>query len=148
MHMTFTKGTGKYDRLEIVRPAGKPEHIECPKQGIIPHEMVHFAVEHTLQARGFLHRIKEGEAARFRMTAEDQTDGVERLVEVIQADQWSGGGAAPAEILDLYRTTCSARNCSVLPVDAEAILAIRGEVERLGARWSSVPVGGSLHLEL
>lgn len=52
MDLVFTKGVGKFDRLEVVRPGMQPEVIECPKQGIIPHDMVHFAVEHTLLARG------------------------------------------------------------------------------------------------
>lgn len=48
--------------------------------------MVHYAVEHTLSARGFLGRVRDGEAASFRMVGEPDSDGVERLVEVIQGD--------------------------------------------------------------
>ncbi|PPU04588.1 hypothetical protein XacyCFBP1159_22365 [Xanthomonas arboricola pv. corylina] len=47
------------------RNVGKPqirdgllaESIDCPKQGIIPHDMVHYAVESTLHKRGFICRV-------------------------------------------------------------------------------------------
>ena len=43
MTMIFTRRDGKYDLLEIIRADGGIERIDCPKQGIIPHDMVHFA---------------------------------------------------------------------------------------------------------
>ncbi len=45
MKLGFTKGSGKFDRLDIVAADGPRAPIDCPKQGIIPHDMVHFAVE-------------------------------------------------------------------------------------------------------
>ena len=148
MQLIFTKRAGKYDRLEIRRPAGAAETIDCPKQGILPHDMVHYAVERTLQARGFLTRVKEGEAAELTMLAEDHSDGVERLVEVIQADQWSGAGSGTEDLLALYQVSCSARGCTPLPVGPEAIHAIRAEIASLGERWDAVAVGGTLELVL
>lgn len=148
MKLVFTKGPGKWDRLEISRPGRAPEQIECPKQGIIPHDMVHYAVEHTLDLRGFLRRVGDGEAATFQMQAEAQSDAVERLVEVIQGDQWSGGQSAPTEMLALYQLTCEARQCPALALDEAAILAIRAEIARLSAAWSAVPVGQSLSLQM
>lgn len=91
----FTKGPGKYDFMDVVRDGAPAERVDCPKQRIIPHDMVHYAVEHTLQTRGFLGRVKEGEAAGFRMQPEATSDGIERLVEVIQGDAWSGGRHRP-----------------------------------------------------
>src|SRR4051812_44960643 len=107
-----------------VTRAGVSETIACPKQGIIPHDMVHFAVECTLEKRGFLSRVREGEPVAFQMAAEPESDGVERLVEVIQADAWSGSNASPEDILDLYQVTCLARECPTLPIAAEDIIAI------------------------
>jgi hypothetical protein len=148
MKLVFTKGPGKYDRMEVFREDSEPECVECPKQRIIPHDMVHYAVEHSLQARGFLGRVKSGEAAGFQMKPEAQSDSVERLVEVFQGDEWSGGGSSAAEILDMYRVTCSARECPALPLDEDAVQAVRSEIASLSIRWQSVPVGGTLHLEL
>ena len=52
MEIRFTKGSGKYDEMRVTRH-GASETIACPKQRIIPHDMVHFAVEATLQNEAF-----------------------------------------------------------------------------------------------
>lgn len=95
----------------LIQRGDASESIDCPKQRIISHDMAHYAVESTLHKRRFLIRVCDGEAATFQMTAESECDGVERLVEVMQGDAWSGSGSAPADLLDLYRVTCSARQC-------------------------------------
>ena len=148
MDIVFTKGSGKYDRMDVLRADGVVERTDCPKQGIIPHDMVHYAVESTLERRGFLTRVRDGENATFRMQAEAESDGVERLVEVIQGDAWSGGASPASEMLDLYRVTCSARACPVLEVDAGDIEAIRRCMADLDAQWKALSVGGSLRLAM
>lgn len=148
MQLRFTKGAGKTDAMEAIRADGSIDRIDCPKQGIIPHDMVHFAVEDVLGVRGFIGRVAAGEAASFRMEAEAQSDGVERLVEVMQGDGWSGGATPPAEMIDLYRVTCDARGCPMLPVDAAEIVAIRERITDLTQTWAAVPVGGVMELGL
>lgn len=146
MELVFTKGAHKHDRLEVRRADGDVEVIECPKQRIIPHDMVHYAVEHTLARRGFLGRVREGERAMFTMQPEAESDAVERLVEVFQGDGWSGGQSPAAEMMDLYRVTCDARGCPMLPVTADVIDAVRARIAELDAQWQALPVGGSLRL--
>lgn len=146
MKLVFTKGTGKFDRMEVVRDGQPSELVDCPKQGIIPHDMVHYAVEHTLDARGFLTRVMDGEAAVFQMQAEAQSDAVERLVEVFQCDGWSGGASPPSDLIAMYRVTCQARSCPMLDVDEAAIAQVRAVIADLTARWTTVPVGGVLEL--
>jgi hypothetical protein len=148
MRIVFTKGSGKYDSMEVFRQGRNPERVECPKQRIIPHDMVHYAVEHSLQTRGFLGRVKEGEAAGFEMKSETQSDSVERLVEVFQGDEWSGGTSSGADVIDMYRVTCLARGCPALAIDEAAIQAVRSTIASLSARWQAVPIGGTLRLEL
>jgi len=148
MQLIFTKGSGKFDRMEVVRGDGAVEAIDCPKQRIIPHDMVHYAVEATLARRGFLARVREGARADFRMQPEAESDGVERLVEVIQGDAWSGGGSDAADMLDLYRVTCTERDCPMLPVTAADIDAIRARVAGLSAQWDALPIGQSLALSM
>lgn len=142
----FTKGGGKEDRLEIVRDGQVTEMVTCPKQGIIPHDMVHYAVEDVLDRRGFLTRVAHGEAAEFRMEADDESDGVERLVEVFQGDGWSGGTTSPDAMIDLYRVTCEARACTPLPVDPATIEAVRSRIADLTDQWAAVAVGDVLTL--
>jgi hypothetical protein len=147
VELTFTKGAGKYDQMRVVR-RGVAETIDCPKQRIIPHDMVHFAVEHTLKKRGFLGRVRDGELANFQMEPEPQSDGVERLVEVFQGDAWSGGNASPDEMLELYQVTCVARECLPLPLKAEDIVLVRENIRELDAKWQSLAVGESISLRL
>lgn len=147
MRISFTKGSGKYDQMSVLRD-GVKEVIDCPKQRIIPHDMVHYAVESTLHKRGFLGRVRDGEAAGFQMTADSESDGVERLVEVFQGDAWSGGNSSPADMIALYHLTCRARQCPPLPVGPEDILAVGNHIARLDRQWQALPVGQSMTLEL
>jgi hypothetical protein len=148
MKLVFTKGSGKFDLMEVFRTGAPPERVDCPKQGIIPHDMVHYAVEHTLKTRGFLGRVKAGETAGFQMQAEGPSDSVERLVEVFQGDAWSGADSSASEIIALYRVTCDARDCQPLPLDEISIQAVRAAIAELTRRWLAIPVGGSLELAL
>lgn len=84
MRLIFIKGAGKMDRMEMIHADRAPEFLDCPKQRIIPHDMIHYAVETVLDARGFIGRVAAGEAAALTMGAEPESDGVERLVEAIQ----------------------------------------------------------------
>jgi hypothetical protein len=148
MELAFTKGSQKHDQLLIRRRGQADERIECPKQRIIPHDMVHYAVEIALRRRGFLARVRDGEQASFRMQSEAESDGVERLVEVIQGDAWSGAASTTVELIDLYQITCSARECPPLAVADADIDAIRDRIADLTVRWQGLAVGQSLTLEM
>src|SRR3569832_2688319 len=100
--------------------------------------MVHYAVESTLEQRGFLSRVRAGEAANFQLHAEPESDGVERLVEVFQGDAWSGGSSPPEDMLELYQVTCRARQCPPLPVAADDILAVRSVIAELDRQWQAL----------
>lgn len=147
MDLVFTKRAGKSDTLALTRH-GRTERIDCPKQRIIPHDMVHYAVEKLLDARGFLGRVAGGEAAALTMAGSPESDGVERLVEVFQGDGWSGGTAPPEELIALYRVTCAARGCPPLDIDPAVVDAIRGRIRSLTSEWDALPIGGSLHLAM
>ena len=147
MRLSFVKRSGKYDQM-LVHRGDSVEAVDCPKQRIIPHDMVHYAVESTLHKRGFLGRIRDGEDAEFKMSSEFESDGVERLVEVFQADAWSGGTSSPSDMLGLYQVTCSARKCPPLQVTSEDMLAVRARIMELEQQWKALPIGQTLSVEL
>ena len=147
MELVFTKGAEKYDKLEVARATGI-ESIACPKQRIIPHDMVHYAVELVLQKRGFVTRVRDGEPASFNMAPSAESDAVERLVEVFQGDAWSGGRTPACEMIELYAVTCTVRKCMPLRVSESEVDAVRKEMQRLTVLWEAVPVGQSLSLSL
>ncbi len=149
MKLNFTKGSGKFDRLDIVTSAGARPPIQCPKQGIIPHDMVHFAVEAEAAATGFLGNIAAGGDSGFTAATDDaHARSVERLVETVQAEAWSGAPVDDDYFIDLYRVTCNARGDVPLAIDAATLAGIRSRLASLTAAWAAVPVGGRLELSL
>ena len=149
MKLTFTKGSGKYDRLEIVTDAGPVAPIDCPKQGIIPHDMVHFAVESEVVTLGFLGGIAAGGDAGYTAGVDDPHHrAIERLVETVQAEAWSGQPYADDDFISLYLVTCEARGDAPLALDGAILRAIRARLVALGTAWGKVPVGGSMQLVL
>lgn len=148
MRLVFTKGRGKYDRLELHRADGSTESIDCPKQGIIPHDMVHFAVEAEVAGAGFLGNVAAGGAADFGAADDPHARAVERLVETVQAEAWAGAPTPDDAFIDLYRLTCAARGDRPLDVDGATLTAIRTRLATLTAQWQEVAVGGTLALSL
>jgi hypothetical protein len=149
MQLTFTKGRGKFDRLDIVTDIGAQPPIACPKQGIIPHDMVHFAVESQVATLGFLGGIAAGGGTGFTAGADDPHHrAVERLVETVQAEAWSGKPVADDDFVALYRVTCDAHGDTSLALDPATISAVRTRIADLTERWAAVPVGGTLVLSL
>ena len=136
--------TGKYDRLVVERD-GRTEEVPCPKIGGIPHDMVHFAVENVMRLRGYLRKVAAGEALSLRMKADVESDQMERLVEVMQADA-NSGFPAPADLIAMYRVTCEARGVVPFDVTSTDIAATRAEMRRLEKLWDATAPGSTLAL--
>jgi|SRR5579871_99819 len=135
---------GKYDRLRVARDGGT-EEIDCPKIGGIPHDMVHFAVESVMAREGYMRRVAAGERLAFRMPATIESDQMERLVEVMQADRLSQFPDAK-DMIAMYRVTCEARGIRPFALAASDIAALRAEMARLARLWEATPPGGTLAL--
>lgn len=147
MRLTFTKRDGKYDDLLIERPAAPSEKIRCPKQGIIPHDMVHYAVEISLAHRGFLGMVADGEAAGFATAGGDPEESIERLVECFQAEMW-GGRVKAEDLLATYELACEARAHPAASVSVSDVETIRATLDDLTSKWAEVPLNASLTVEL
>lgn len=144
MELIFTKRGGKYDDLILRRAGAADETIACPKQGIIPHDMVHYAVESMLAPQsGFLSLVRDGQSADDATRGGDGEEAIERLVEAFQAELW--GGRVPAlELIATYEHACAARGHAASPVTTEAVEAIRARLDDLTTRWSAVAVNEAL----
>lgn len=145
MDLLFVKRSGKFDELNIIRERGEPESISCAKQCIIPHEMVHYAVESILAYRGFLSLVKDGEPATFATIGGDSEEAIERLVETFQAEMWSGRVSA-INLIATYEHACEARGHNVLAISHDDVDAIRNRLDELSRRWSAVAVNEPLKL--
>jgi hypothetical protein len=147
--LSFTKGSGKYDRLDIVADDGPRPTIDCPKQGIIPHDMVHWAVEAEVAAAGFLRLIaRGGDSGQRAALGIAPAESVERLVEMFQGEGWSATVLPDDEFIALYAVTCEDRGDTPLPITGPLLTAIRARIAGVTAQWAAVPVGGQLVLEL
>jgi hypothetical protein len=145
MRLTFTKRDGKYDDLSIERE-GSVDTIQCPKQGIIPHDMVHYAVESVLTHSGFLSLVAGGQVASFTTSGGDAEEAVERLVENFQAEMW-GGRVSAEDLLESYEHACEARGHSAAKVSVVDVDAVRSRLDDLTRKWAAVPLNGSLTVE-
>ncbi|MBL8774159.1 MAG: hypothetical protein JNK30_22415, partial [Phenylobacterium sp.] len=131
--------------LVVERDGRAPEAVACPKQGILPHDMVHYAVESILAGRGFLSLVADGQSPGVAVDGDATSEAIERLVETVQAEMW--GGRVPAEeLLAVYAHACEARDHAAVPVSPSDVALIRARIDELSARWSAVPVGGALSL--
>jgi plasmid stabilization system protein ParE len=129
-----------------------------PRQGTLPHDLVHYVVESGLGwPHGFLAQVAAGRdlssLAEYlhdpnNREATDQAIQVEALVESLQAQLWSG--AFDREMfMEGLRGACSVRGRDVpdlTGIDLEQVLYRRAL--ELGARWQQVPFYGSLEVEL
>jgi len=146
MRLVFTKRAGRNDELAIHGPDGAPQVISCPKQGIIPHDLVHYAVESVLHHRGFLSLVADGRTLAFTTTGGESEETAERLVEVFQAEMW-GSRVADADLLDTYVHACACRGHSAFPLAIAEVSAIRARLDDLTSRWERVRLNGSLSLD-
>jgi hypothetical protein len=148
----------KYDTLRCVRRDGSEAVSQLPRQGILPHDLVHFVVESELGWRnGFLGLVAAGADIASLLDylhdphnreAADQATHVEALVESLQAQLWSGAFDA-AQFAEGLKGACEARGRSVpdlAGVDVEH--ALYNRAIELNERWQQVPFYGSLELDM
>ncbi|MCU6453514.1 hypothetical protein LPN01_05435 [Sphingomonas sp. A2-49] len=143
MLLTFTKRDGKFDDLRVERDGLPSETVQCPKQGILPHDMIHYAVESTVTHKGFLSLLREGRPVAFTTSGGPMEAAVERLVETFQAEMW-GGRVPAADLIAVYEHACGTDGPLVAPIAPAEVEAIRQTIDELTHAWSDLPVGQSL----
>jgi hypothetical protein len=146
----------KADRLRFVRADGTQTQAAMPRQGTLPHDLVHYVVESALRFRhGFLGMIAAGAEAGFVMQAvHDRTSaapGVEAIqaeavVEALQTQLWARAFDAEA-FLEGATSASAARGKP--PFDFAGIdprIVLYDAALALLGRWNAVPLHGSLEL--
>jgi hypothetical protein len=108
----------KYDRLRYVRMDGSETASSMPRQGTLPHDLVHYVVESALSLRhGFLSLVAAGADASLVIQAmhdkanpsvETEVAQVESIVEALQTQLWSGRFVR-ADFDEGVRSACAAR---------------------------------------
>ncbi|MBI3712669.1 MAG: hypothetical protein HY253_06875 [Burkholderiales bacterium] len=148
----------KYDQLKFVRDDGSSSSIAMPRQGILPHDLIHYVVESQLPFQfGFLRQVVSGADAGFVMEEiHDVTNPnvsveavqVEAIVEALQTQLWSG---VFDQEMFLYAVemACSAR-ATAAPVwqDEGAKRLLFQRALELATEWQAVPVSSAFELML
>ena len=147
----------KLDRLRCIRRDGSETATAMPRQGILPHDLVHYVVESGLGWRhGFLGMIAAGFDIGWTMeqthdpanqAIADQAIHAEAVVESLQAQLWSGA-FDEALFLDGVRSACEARGRSVPALAPGAGTRLFEQAQALNGRWQQVPFHGTLALEM
>jgi hypothetical protein len=149
--------TDKLDLLRCVRRDGSETAVAMPRQGILPHDLMHYVVESGLGWRdGFLGLVAAGADIGWTMeqahdpanlTIADQAIHAEAVVESLQAQLWSGVWDE-ALFIDGVRGACEVRGRSVPALPSGVGRTLFEQALALDARWQQVPFHGALELEM
>ena len=147
----------KYDVLRFVRNNGSATDALMPRQGILPHDLIHYVVESALPLRhGFLSQVALGADAGFAMqTLHDKTNPalemqavqVEAIVEGLQTQLWAGSFDLDSFLL-AANTACTARGTppfDLSGIDVHACLYQRAHALHL--QWQETPHHCALSLD-
>ena len=159
MQITFTKGQ-REDWIAIVRDDGSRAETRFPHKGPVPHDAVHLFVEAGLGLEhGFWGMIGSGvhpeellEIAKVAGHASAKRAGIpdanivdllqaERLVEVFEADLWSGSHGDEARLLELGQTACSYSHVPLPELTDGAVDAIQMAIADFAVSWAAAPIG-------
>ena len=146
----------KADRLQYIRDDGSACENPMPRQGILPHDLVHFIVESRLQLRnGFLALVAGGADPDFatqmahdagNQYARSEAIQAEAIVEALQTQLWNGSFDAEAFAYGV-QSASAARGIepAVLPLERVESLLYASAME-LDRQWLQVPAHGSIEL--
>ena len=147
----------KHDLLVCTRADGSTAQVAMPRQGVLPHDLLHYVVETALPFRhGFLSQVADGASIAIEAGmsyAEGparhvlESGQVESLVEALQTQLWAGAFDTDT-FLEGARLACESRRLPApeLPgLDLEALLFERAR--RLNDEWMQVPPQQAMTLD-
>ena len=147
----------KYDRLNFVRDDGSSAAIDMPRQGIPPHDLLHYLLETGLGlCGGFLSLVAAGQDARYVMElvhAPDRRDilrdavHAEALVEAMQTQLWSGCYDHQAFLYGLQTASEFRGIESPLAPSQDRCMALFEAAIAMNRQWSALPAYQTLVLE-
>jgi len=159
MKLTATKSAkaDKLDHLLCTRADGTSTSVAMPRQGVLPHDLIHFVVESTLGYRhAFLGEVANGADIAFAMqmshdlahtAPSPELSQAEAIVESLQAQLWSGA-FDQAMFEEGLRSACAMHGCVPPQLDAAHGRQLYDAVIALGQRWRQVPFHASMTLDM
>src|ERR1700761_4987528 len=143
------------DRLRFLREDGSACEIDMPRQGILPHDLLHYVVEQGLHLKGgFLSLVAQGAEARFAMeithsperkASEESAVQAEALVEALQTQLWSG--AFDPEAFNYgVETASQVRGIGALRLSAAEGQRLFDSARTLHQQWAATKPQSNLEL--
>lgn len=147
----------KLDRLRYLRADASSTETAMPRQGTLPHDLIHYVVETGLGLKnGFTGLVARGANASFAMQTTHEPAGkgveteaiqVEGIVEALQTQLWSGRFDND-DFLEGVRSACLMRDCPTFVfADGAAGRRLFERALAMNAEWMAVPFYGALTLE-
>jgi hypothetical protein len=147
----------KLDRLRYLRADASTTETAMPRQGILPHDLIHYVVETGLGLKhGFTGLVALGANASFVMETthnpvgkdvETESIQVESIVEALQTQLWSGQFDID-DFTEGIRTACLMHERPTFEfTDPAAGPRLFERALALNAEWMAVPFYGALTLE-
>jgi hypothetical protein len=139
----------RHDRLRCVRADGSASECTMPRQGALPHDLIHLVVESALGFdNGFLGLVARGADIDFAgkqfheyidPERHAQVAQAESVVEALQAQLWAGAFDADAFAYGV-EMACAMRKVP-MPVlsRCDARTALFDRVVALGRAWNGLP---------
>ena len=133
----------------VIEHAGRATRIEAWRQAILPHELVHAAVESACGLAGFVRRVARGRDPA-TIGARDPDPEVALAEALTNAFQYELAGIAEPgdEALRATLATFLAATPPVREVRAEELARCRALLAELSSRWASLAPGEALEIEL
>jgi len=145
--------SAKRDRLQFKRGDGSGDDIEMPRQGILPHDLVHALVEQGFDlVGGFLSMVAAGASPQFLLSKDlpkTAASGIaESVVEAMQT-QLAQGHFDYEAFLYGAQTACASRDIDTLPhLDADQAQAIFQQAIALNEQWRPLKQTDTLTLNV
>lgn len=158
MKIAITKGRGA-DFIVVVRADGSRVETSFPHKGPVPHDAVHWFVEHALGLKGgFWGKIAAGahpeallEIAKAAGHASAKRMGdpdasivellqAERLVECFEAELWSMA-SDDESLIAMAQTACEASRVPLPALNPAILASVRDPLRTFAAAWSAAPQG-------
>jgi len=150
--------SAKYDALRCIRANGTETATKMPRQGILPHDLIHYVVETALGYEyGFLGLVAKGSEIALVMeqshdieneTLAAQTIHAEAIVESLQAQLWNGQFDQDQFLIGI-ESACAIRGQRAPDLRfIDPQVDLYDAVSVLSQAWNQVPFYGQLELDM
>lgn len=142
------KSPGEEDTVTILH-GGRVRVFKAWNQAVLPHELVHYAVEAALGMRGFVRLVAAGaDPDEIGKTRDPEALLAEGLTNAFQYEIWGLMEVSNACVLERVNEGAERGRIPRLEIEEARLDAVRELLGDLSRRWAALAHGGKLELSL